>query len=186
MKLLQFELHLTGKAESIYEVLSAELKGSYASATRALGERLRPARREALTSAQLLRRQQRAGETVDEYVREFEHLFEKSYGNRSGLDQAFKEVLKRDLFVQGLLLKWQEKVLPSAKTFADAPYQARMIEEQERQLLEIHQRETFGGRNPPLKNIQSSSFSQKNAEKNAERKDEKPVGNQSSSDNRGQ
>ena len=105
MKLLQFELHLTGKAESVYEVLSAELKGSFESATRSLGERLQPARREALTSAQLLRRRQKAGETVDEYVRDFEHLFEKSYGHREGLDQAFREILKRDLFVQGLLLK---------------------------------------------------------------------------------
>ena len=105
-KLLQFELYLAGKAESVYEVLSVELKGSYASATRSLGERLQPARREALTSAQLLRRRQRLGESVDKYVREFEHLFEKSYGHRAGLDQGFKEVLKRDLFVQGLLLKW--------------------------------------------------------------------------------
>ena len=89
VKLLQFELHLTGKAESVYKVLSAEMKESYTSATRALGEQLQPARREALTSAQSLRRRQKTGESVDEYVRDFEHLFEKSYGNRSGLDHTF-------------------------------------------------------------------------------------------------
>lgn len=54
------------------------------------------------------------------------------------MDQASKEMLKRDLFVQGLLLKWQEKVVPSANTFADALYKARLVEEQDRQLAEIH------------------------------------------------
>ena len=150
-KLLQFELHLAGKAESVYEVLPAELKGSYASATRSLGERLQPVRREALTSGQLLRRRQRLGESVNEYVHDFEHLLEKSYSHCAGLDQGFKEVLKRDLFVQGLLLKRQEKVLPSAKTFADALYQARTVEEQ--QLLEMHWKEAPTSRSQPPKDL---------------------------------
>lgn len=38
--------------------------------------------------------------------------------------------------MQGLLLKWQEEVLPSAKTFADALHQVRTAEEQEKQLGE--------------------------------------------------
>ena len=65
------------------------------------------------------------------------------HGLRPGMDQESKELLKRDLFVQGLLLKWQEKVLPSAKTFNDALYQARTAEEQERQLSEMHQRDSL-------------------------------------------
>ena len=56
-------MHLTGREESIYEVLQAEEK-----ATKALGGRLKPAGRKALASAQLLRRKQRPGETVDEFV----------------------------------------------------------------------------------------------------------------------
>ena len=36
------------------------------------------------------------------------------------------------------MLKWQEKVLPSAKTFHDALYQARAAEQQEKQLLSLH------------------------------------------------
>ena len=69
----------------------------------------------------------------------FEDLFEKSYGRQSGVDPVFRATLKRDLFVQGLLLlKWQEKVLPTAGTFADALHQARIAEEQERQLAQIH------------------------------------------------
>ena len=55
-----------------------------------------------------------------------------------------KGVLKRDIFVQGLLLKWQEKVLPSATTFADALHQARTAEEQEKQLGEMHHRSHLG------------------------------------------
>ena len=55
-KLLQFELHLTGRAESTYEVLSTELKETY---EKSLMERLQPAHREALASAQLLQRKQR-------------------------------------------------------------------------------------------------------------------------------
>ena len=91
-----------------------------------------------MSSAQLLRRRQKLGESVDDFVRDFERLFEESYGHRADVDAAFKGVLKRDVFVQGLLLKWQEKVLPSAKTFADALHQARTAEEQERQLGLMH------------------------------------------------
>ena len=47
-------------------------------------------------------------------------------------------MLKQDLFVQGLAFRWQEKVLPSATTFSDALHQARLAEDQERQLLELH------------------------------------------------
>ena len=140
-KLLQFELLLTDKAERIYEVLPEESKKDYATATKALGERLKPAGRKALSSAQLLRRKQGTGETVDVYVQAFESLFEQSYGTQKGIDPAFRATLKRDLFVQGLSLKWQEKVLPTAETFSDALHQARSAEEQERQLAEMHKRE---------------------------------------------
>ena len=75
---------------------------------------------------------------MDDYVREFEQLFESSYGHRTDVDMTFKEILKRDIFVQGLLLKWQEKVLPSAVSFADALYQARAAEKQEKQLGAMH------------------------------------------------
>ena len=67
-------------------------------------------------------------------------MFEESYGHRVDVDATFKCVLKRDIFVQGLLLKWQEQVLPSATTFADALHQARTAEEQEKQLGEMHHR----------------------------------------------
>ena len=32
-------------------------------------------------------------------------------GSHSGINDGFKATLKRDLFVQGLLRRWQEKVL---------------------------------------------------------------------------
>uniref|UniRef100_A0A1X7U0M3 Uncharacterized protein n=1 Tax=Amphimedon queenslandica TaxID=400682 RepID=A0A1X7U0M3_AMPQE len=48
------------------------------------------------------------------------------------------EMLKRNLFIQGLLLQWQGKVLPSAETFADALYQAWRMEEQAKQLVKMH------------------------------------------------
>ena len=59
------------------------------------------------------------------------------------LDQKSKELLKRDLFLQGLLLNWQEKVLPSANSSNDALSQARTTDEQERQLSEMHQRDSL-------------------------------------------
>ena len=104
----------------------------------ALKQRLHPVKSEALLSAQLMRRKQQYLESVDQYAQEFESLFEKSYGRRAGMDTSSKEMLKRDLFVQGLILKWQEKVLPSAATFSDALHQARLAEEQHRQLDELH------------------------------------------------
>ena len=119
-KLLQFELHLAGKAESVYEVLPPEEKGSFDLASKALGKIIQPAKREALSSAQLLRRRQWTGESVDDYVRECEHR----YGHWTDVDTALKEILKQDIFVQCLLLKWQEKVLPSAVSFADTLYQS--------------------------------------------------------------
>ena len=63
-----------------------------------------------------MKRKQQVNEVVDAYSQDFESLFEKSYGQRTGMDQASKEPLKGDLYGQGLLLKWQEKVVPSAKT----------------------------------------------------------------------
>ena len=54
------------------------------------------------------------------------------------MDQQSKDLLKRDLFVLGLKMKWQEKVLPSTHTFADSLYQARIAKEQEWQLNELH------------------------------------------------
>ena len=137
-KLIQFELLLTGKAERVYDVLPEGAKATFKEATEALGKRLSPVRREALVSAQLMRRRQRSDETVDSFAQEFEQLFERSYGCRAGMDEESRGMLKRDLFVQGLLLKWQEKVLPKAESFLDALHQARAAEEQERQLAKLH------------------------------------------------
>ena len=137
-KLVQLELRLKGRAERLFEVLPSESKSSFKSAVEGLKKRLAPARRDALLSAQLMKRKQLPSESVDQYAQEFETLFDRSYGRRSGMDQESKDLLKRDLFVLGLKMKWQEKVLPSAKTFADSLHQARAAEEQERQLNELH------------------------------------------------
>ena len=51
-------------------------------------------------------------ETVDQYAQDFETFFDHSYGRRAGMDQESKDLLKRDLFVLGLRMKWQEKVFP--------------------------------------------------------------------------
>ena len=96
-------------------------------------------RREALVSAQLMKRKQKPTETVDQYAQDFETLFDCTYGRRAGMDQKSKDLLKRDLFMLGLLMKWQEKVLPSAENFSNCLHQARAVEEQERQLTELHQ-----------------------------------------------
>ena len=94
--LLQFELHLTGRAEEIYDVLPEEVKRSSDSAMSALRERLHPVRRDALVSAQLMRCRQEPQEAVDIYAQAFEQLFEKSYGRHQGMDVASKATLKRD------------------------------------------------------------------------------------------
>ena len=92
--LLQFELHLTGKAEFLYDVLSAEVKVNLDNAVDALCERLQPIQHAALASAQLIRRKQGAEESVDAYAQGFEQLFAKSYGNRTGMDSTSKCLLK--------------------------------------------------------------------------------------------
>ena len=137
-KLVHLELRLKGRAERLFEILPNEVKRNYSSAVEGLRKRLTPVRREALVSAQLMKRKQKVSETVDQYAQDFESLFERSYGRRSGMDMESKALLKRDLFVLGLKLKWQEKVLPSAETFADCLHQARAAEEQERRLGELH------------------------------------------------
>ena len=140
-QLLQFELHLTGKAEATYDVLPMEVKATFKSATDALRDCLQPVKREALKSAELIKRRQMQTESVDSYAQGFERLFLKSYGSCGGMDAESKEMLKRDLFVQGLLLKWQKKVLHSVDSFNDALYQARAAEEKEKQLSELHKPE---------------------------------------------
>ena len=176
-KLLQFELHLFGKAERVYEVLPSEEKGKYETAIKALKARLCPAKREALLSAQLMRRRQRNNESVDSYVQDFEDLFNKSYGQRGGMDLESKALLKRDLFVQGLLLKWQEKVLSSAESFSDALHQARVAEEQERQLAAMHKSGSEASRN------RHSSHSAANTSGGTAQKQDSP--SQSQADRRG-
>lgn len=91
-----------------------------------------------MISAQLTKWKQGSIESVNKYAQELEALFEKSYGRRSGMDHVSKEVLKHDLFVQGLILKWQEKVLPSAATFADTLHQVHAAKEHAKQFNEIH------------------------------------------------
>ncbi len=137
-KLVQLELHLSGRAERLFDLLPPEVKAKFTSTVESLRKRLAPVRREALLSAQLMKTRQKPTDSVDEYAQHFESLFDQSYGRRSGMDQDSKDLLKRDLFVQGLKLHWQEKVLPSAETFADALHQARAAEEQDRQLGEMH------------------------------------------------
>ena len=114
------------------------LRDTFSRATESLKKRLQPVANEALLSSQLMKRKQRTRESVSTYAQELEVLFEKSYGKREGMELASKELLKRDLFVQGISLKWQEKVLPSAATFADALHQAQAAKEQDTLLGELH------------------------------------------------
>ena len=81
-KLVQFELLLTGKAEKLYELLPAGDLRSYQIAVDALKKRLTPAGREALRSAQLMRRKQQVNESVDVFGQDFERLFDLSYGHK--------------------------------------------------------------------------------------------------------
>ena len=95
----------------MYEVLPASAKDTFPRAVESLKKRLQPVANEALFSSQVMKRKQRAGESVSTYAQELEVLFEKSYGKRQGMDLASKELLKSDLFVQGLSLKWQDTLL---------------------------------------------------------------------------
>ena len=124
-----------------------------------LGRRLQPARSEVLLSVQLMKRKQQVNESVDAYSQDFESLFEKSYGQRTGMDQASKELLKGDLYVLGLLLKWQEKMVPSAKTFEDALHQARLAEEQGQQMSAIQRDRGYGSSSRVSNNTENNSTS---------------------------
>ena len=90
-KLLQFELHLVGRAEAVYKTLPTEVKGSFTTAVEALRKRLQPPKRDALRSAQLIKRKQQSDEHVDKYAQDFEALFDKSYGNREGVQRHAEE-----------------------------------------------------------------------------------------------
>ena len=69
-KLLQFELHLTRKVKNVYGNFTTGGESHIRPrSSEALGKHIQPAKREALTSAQLLRRRQRPGEGVHDYVR---------------------------------------------------------------------------------------------------------------------
>lgn len=82
------------------------------------------------------------------------------------MDVVSKELLKRDLFIQGLSLKWQEKALPSAATFADALHHARAAEEQDMLLGELHRGQ------PPDKLPSHRPFSQSQSVNGGESKKE--------------
>ena len=56
--ILVIALALTGKAEATYDVLPMEVKATFKSATDALRDRLQPVKREALKSAELIKRRQ--------------------------------------------------------------------------------------------------------------------------------
>ena len=143
-RLLQFELHPTGHAEHVYKLLSPSVKSSFEKASQELCERLYPVESEALVSAELMWRKQLGSETVDEFAQDLEKLFEWSYGRRRGMDASSKKLLKRAVFVQGLLFKWQKKVLQSASTYSDALHQANAAEQQERQLSRMHPHLSLG------------------------------------------
>jgi len=60
------------------------------------------------------------------------------------MDQASKGLLiKERPVLKGMMSKWQEQVLPSTNTnsFDNALYQARIAEEQKRQLSDLHRRD---------------------------------------------
>ena len=82
---MQFELHLAGRAERVYEVLLKQ-------ASRQRQKRLNPVQREALVSAQLMWRKQQSNESVDEFALDLENLFDRSYGRRTGMDEASKDM----------------------------------------------------------------------------------------------
>lgn len=62
---------MKGQAKRLFEVLPDEVKKSYSSAVKGLRKRLPLVRRDALLSAQLKKRKQKAGETVDQYAQDF-------------------------------------------------------------------------------------------------------------------
>ena len=115
------------------------MKTCFVNSSEAVCQCLNPIRQEALISTQLMYHRHKIEESVDSYAQELQSLLESAYGKRTGMDDKSKEVLKRDLFTQGLELNWQEKVLPSAKTctLADA-LNVWAAEEQEKVLSALH------------------------------------------------
>ena len=139
-KLLQLELRLKGRAERLFDFLSKESKSSFQAAVDGLRKRLAPVRREALVSAQLMKRKQKATEMVDQYAGTLRPYLTTATVGGKGWTRSQKIFSREtELFVLGLRMKWQEKVLPSAESFSDCLHQARAAEEQERQLNELHQ-----------------------------------------------
>ena len=47
-------------------------------------------------------------------------------------------MLKCDLFIQGLHLQWQKRVLPSVETFEDALFQACIAKQQQLDLAHLY------------------------------------------------
>ena len=67
-RLAQLELHLSGRAEKLYELLSADCRHSFEAVIEALRKHLTPVCREPLLSAELIKRKQHAEESVDAYA----------------------------------------------------------------------------------------------------------------------
>jgi len=54
------------------------------------------------------------------------------------MDEESKQLLERNLFTQGLLLKWQEKALPLPVTmFIETLYKASTVKKQDKQLAQM-------------------------------------------------
>ena len=66
-----------------------------------------------------------------------EHASESKTSHIPEVEKYLKLPLQH-MFVQGLLLKWQKKVLLSASTFSYALHQARAAEQEQHQLSKMH------------------------------------------------
>ena len=106
----------------------------------ALQKRLHLVRKDALVSAQLMHCRQEPREAADMYAQTFEQLFKKSI--KTWMYVASTATLKCDLFVPGLHLQWQDRVLPSAEPFEDALFQAWIAEQKQLDLAHLHRQQS--------------------------------------------
>ena len=129
-KMLQLELYFSGRAESKCAKCSLQVPRTLFS------EQLNHWRRDysqlPIKNCCRIRwwRESREPEIVSVPMsKNLRHYSRRAMVRGNGCTLPLQKLFKRDLFVQGLSLKWQEKVLPSAATFVVALHQAHAAKE---------------------------------------------------------
>ena len=131
VKRLQFEVRLKGRALQMYESVPIAARRSYDSAKAAWLQLMQPVRLREYQQASFHERSQYQSESVADYARVKQSMFDKGYGE-CPIDATTKDSLLKGAFKRGLLDHIKKRLPSTAESYQDLLLQARQIEAEDR------------------------------------------------------